>query len=73
MSSEHKASKDKPESYVDMIGKFAYRLKFMSSVRHTSMDVNKIRVLNHSLSIMRDIDLSGSAPYIKIYLNTSAT
>ena len=38
-----------------------------------SMGVNEIRVLNHSLSIMRDIDLSGSALYIKICLNTSAT
>jgi hypothetical protein len=37
------------------------------------MGVNEIRVLNHSLSIMRDIDLSGSALYIKICLNTSAT
>ena len=37
------------------------------------MGVNEIRSLNCSLSIMRDIDLCGSALYIEIRLKTSAT
>ena len=54
-------SKDEQESHRDVIGKLAYRLKFVSSVMTRQWHRIEIWILNHSKSIMRDIDLSGSA------------
>ena len=56
-----RTSKDEQESHRDVIGELAYRLRFSSSVVLHQWRTIKTRILNHSLSIMRDIDLSGSA------------